>query len=85
MIVTVTSTDPLHLGGTASSGFTLLKTDVPFTLAGTLTNSSDTPITVTYTVVPQLNGCSDGPVQTTNVIVDPTPQVIPDCSSTDNL
>ncbi len=76
--VTVTSTDPLNLGGTASSGFSILKSELPYTLAGSLTNSSDAPITVTYTVLPQLNGCSDGPVQSVDVVVDPTPQVIPD-------
>ena len=76
-VVTVTSSDPAHLGGTASTGFTLLKADLPFTLTGTLTNSSDVPIVVTYTATPKLNGCSDGPVQITTVTVNPTPQVVP--------
>jgi gliding motility-associated-like protein len=76
-VVTVTSTDPAHLGGTASSGFTLLKADLPFTLTGTLTNSSDVPIVVSYTATPKLNGCSDGPVQIITVTVNPTPQVEP--------
>ena len=75
-VVTVSSTDPAHLGGTASVGFTKYKSDLPFRITGTLTNSSDAPIIVTYTVTPKLNGCSDGPVQTTTVTVEPTPQVI---------
>ena len=76
-VVTVSSTDPGHLGGTASTGFTKLKADLPYTLTGTLTNSADAPIVVTYTVTPGLNGCSNGPVQTTTVTVEPTPQVTP--------
>jgi gliding motility-associated-like protein len=72
--VAVTSTDAAHLGGTASTGFTMLKIDLPFTFIGTLTNSSDVQITVTYTVTPKLNGCSDGPPQSVIVKVEPTPQ-----------
>ena len=56
-VVAVTSSDMAHLGGTASTGFTLVKTDLPFTINGTLTNSSDAPIVVTYTVTPRLGGC----------------------------
>jgi gliding motility-associated-like protein len=73
--VTVTSTDPAHLGGTASISFTKLKADLPFSITGSLTNSSDAPILVTYTITPKLNGCSDGPVQTTTVTVNPTGEV----------
>ena len=76
-VVTVTSTDPSHLGGTASTGFTKLKSNLPFTITGTLTNSSDAPIVVTYTVTPKLNGCSDGPARSITVTVNPTPQVFP--------
>ena len=76
-VVGVTSTDGAHLGGTASTGFTLVKTDLPFTIDGTLTNSSDAPIIVTYTVTPELVGCSDGPSQVVTVTVNPTPQVVP--------
>ena len=72
-VIAVTSTDPAHLGGTASTGFTKLKADLPFTITGTLTNSSDVPILVTYTVTPKLNGCSDGPVQSVQVTVEPAP------------
>ena len=75
-VVTVSSTDPAHLGGTASVGFTKSKSELPFIISGTLTNSSDVPITVTYRVTPKLNGCSDGPVQTTTVIVEPTPRIV---------
>ncbi len=76
-IVTVSSTDTPNLGGTAAVGFTLVKADLPFSITGTLTNSSDAPIVVTYTVTPKLIGCSDGPVQTVTVTVNPTPQVVP--------
>ena len=76
-VVAVTSTDAAHLGGTASIGFTKVKTDLPFTIIGTLTNSGDAFITVTYTVTPKLNGCSDGTPKTVTVKVNPTPRVIP--------
>jgi gliding motility-associated-like protein len=76
--VTVSSTDPAHLGGSASTGFTVQKADLPFNLTGILTNSSDVPIVVTYTVTPELNGCSNGPDVITTVTVNPTPQVSPD-------
>ncbi len=76
-VVVVTSTDPGSLGGTASTGFTVAKADLPYTIGGTLTNSSDIPIVVTYTVTPKYNGCSDGPVQSITVTVNPTPRVIP--------
>ncbi|MGC1389434.1 MAG: PKD-like domain-containing protein, partial [Bacteroidales bacterium] len=76
-VVLVTSTDDAHLGGTASTGFTKLKSDLPFSITGTLTNSSDVPIVVTYTITPKLNGCSDGPKQYVTISVNPTPRVIP--------
>ena len=76
-VVTLSSTDPGHLGGTAIAGFTKLKSELPHSITGTLTNSGDAPIVVTYTVTPRLNGCSDGPVQTVTVSVNPTPQVFP--------
>ncbi len=76
--VEVTSTDPAHIGGGASGGFTKLLADLPFIISGDLTNSSDAPIVVTYTVTPKLNGCSDGPLQTVSITVNPTPQVLPD-------
>ena len=74
-VVAVSSTDDGSLGGTASTGFTLLKTDLPYTINGTLTNSSDIPIVVTYTVTPKYNGCNDGPPQFITVTVEPTPRV----------
>lgn len=41
--------------------------------SGTLTNSGNIARTVTYTITPKLNGCTDGPVQTVNVVVQPSP------------
>ena len=81
-VIAVSSNDPAHLGGTASTGFTLIKSDLPFTLSGSLTNSGDSPITVTYTATPKLNGCNDGPVQSVIVIVNPTPRIFPVPSNT---
>src|SRR6185436_7074780 len=60
-------------GGTAFAGLT--GQSFPLTLNGTLTNSSNSIVTVTYTVTPRLSGCvTAGPVQTTTVKVKPTPQ-----------
>ena len=73
-VVAVTSTDGTHLGGTSSTGFTKLKSDLPFTINGTLTNSSDVPIVVTYTITPKYGACSDGTPQSVTVTVEPTPQ-----------
>ena len=67
----VTSTNDAALGGTASSD--LSGQSFPLNISGTLTNLSNTAITVTYTVTPLLSGCADGtPVQTT-VVVEPDP------------
>ena len=68
----VTSTNAGALGGTASVD--LSGQSFPQSLSGTLTNSSNDFITVTYTVTPTLNGCANGPVAVTTVIVEPTPQ-----------
>ncbi len=73
--VVVTSTNDGALGGTASVDLNLVKGDLPHTINGTLTNSSNAPITVTYTVTPKLAGCNNGTAQFVNVIVNPTPQV----------
>ncbi len=70
----VTSTNDAALGGTASVD--LNNQGFPHTINGTLTNSSNAPITVTYTVTPQLSGCSDGPVKSVDVVVEPTPQAV---------
>ncbi len=48
----------------------------PRTINGTLTNSSNAAITVTYTVTSKLNGCANGGNQVTTVIVEPTPRAV---------
>ncbi|MEQ8302120.1 MAG: PKD-like domain-containing protein [Cyclobacteriaceae bacterium] len=67
----VSSTNAGATGGTA---FTALAAQTyPLNIGGTLTNTSNALITVTFTVTPKLAGCPDGaPVQTT-VDVEPTP------------
>jgi gliding motility-associated-like protein len=75
--IDVASTDAEHLGGTASSGFIIGKHDLPFPITGTLINTSDSPITVTYTVTPRITGCSDGEPFSIVVLVNPTPRATP--------
>jgi hypothetical protein len=72
--VAVTSTNPGALGGTASGN--LSNQSFPLTIGGTLTNSSNNFINVTYSVVPKLNGCVNGPQEVTTVRVEPTPQAV---------
>ncbi len=43
-------------------------------ISGTLTNTTNTPITVTFTITPTANGCPGTPV-TATVLVNPTPTV----------
>ncbi|MEO6612517.1 MAG: PKD-like domain-containing protein [Chitinophagaceae bacterium] len=43
-------------------------------IAGTLTNTTNAPITVTFTIIPTANGCPGAPV-TATVLVTPTPTV----------
>ncbi|MBK8522074.1 MAG: hypothetical protein IPL54_14805 [Chitinophagaceae bacterium] len=43
-------------------------------ISGTLTNTTNAPITVTFTITPTANGCSGTPV-TATVTVNPTPDV----------
>jgi gliding motility-associated-like protein len=76
-VIAVTSNNPGSLGGSASTGSTVFKADLPLRITGTLTNSSDAPIDVTYTVTPKLNSCSDGSPKSVKVTVNPTPRVIP--------
>jgi gliding motility-associated-like protein len=76
-VVTVSSTNAGSLGGTASTDLTIMKAYLPFSIAGTLTNSSDTPIDVTFTVTPKLNSCSDGPLKSVTITVNPTPRAVP--------
>ncbi|MBN2698195.1 MAG: PKD domain-containing protein [Bacteroidales bacterium] len=70
--VVVTSSNLPATGGTAFADITLLKTDLPHTIDGTLTNSSNAPLTVTFTVTPRLAGCTNGTAVQTTVIVEPT-------------
>ncbi len=67
----VTSTNDGALGGTASVDRP--GESFPLTLNGTLTNSSNAPITVTFTVTPLLAGCADGGDAVTTVVVEPDP------------
>jgi gliding motility-associated-like protein len=74
--LTVSST---NAGATGGSAFTsLANQSFPILIGGTLTNSSDNFITVTFTVTPKLQGTSNcvgiapAPV---NVIIEPTPKV----------
>ena len=47
-------------------------------IADVLTNPTDAPQTVTYTIVPvSPSGCADGPSKVVVVTVNPTPQVVP--------
>jgi len=69
----VTSSNAGATGGTAFTP--LVNQSFPVLIGGTLTNSSNSFITVTYTVTPKLGLCPNGTPQVTNVIVEPTPQV----------
>ncbi len=69
----VSSTDDPATGGTAYADLT--GQSFPGNVAGTLTNSSDNDITVTFTFTPKLAGCADGTSQVINVIVEPTPRL----------
>ncbi|MCA1800220.1 MAG: hypothetical protein LC650_02910, partial [Actinobacteria bacterium] len=46
----------------------------PYTINGTLTNNSNSAITIEYSVTPRLDGCTNGPVTTATVTVEPTPE-----------
>ncbi len=72
----VSSSNPGATGGTAFTP--LANQSFPVLIGGTLTNSSDNFITVTYTVTPKLQGTSNCPgivPPSVNVIVEPTPKV----------
>ncbi|MEK6781528.1 MAG: PKD-like domain-containing protein, partial [Bacteroidota bacterium] len=69
--VAVSSTNP---GATAGTAFTALAAQTyPLNIAGTLTNSSNSFITVTFTVTPKIAGCANGLPVNTTVQVEPTP------------
>ncbi|MFY7886314.1 MAG: PKD-like domain-containing protein, partial [Dolichospermum sp.] len=59
---------------TGVTGGTVQTTGVN-SISQTLTNNTNTPKTVTYTVTPSIGGC-DGATFTISVIVNPTPKVI---------
>ena len=44
-------------------------------ISGTLTNTTSSPVTVTFTITPTANGCSGTPV-TATVLVNPTPNAV---------
>ncbi|MEQ1675187.1 MAG: PKD-like domain-containing protein [Chitinophagaceae bacterium] len=44
-------------------------------ISGTLTNTTNAPITVTFTITPTANGCTGIPV-TVNILVNPTPNAV---------
>lgn len=45
-------------------------------ISGTMTNTTSSPVTVTFTITPSYNGCPGSPV-TATVLVNPTPSVNP--------
>ncbi|MEZ4972049.1 MAG: PKD-like domain-containing protein [Cyclobacteriaceae bacterium] len=74
--LTIASTNLGATGGTAFAA--LANQSFPVLIGGTLTNSSDNFITVTYTVTPKLQGTSNCPgvvPPSFTVIVEPTPKV----------
>ncbi|MCJ7446672.1 MAG: DUF2341 domain-containing protein, partial [Bacteroidales bacterium] len=73
--IKVTSTDPANLGGTASVDFIITKAQMPYLLNGTLINTSDVPIKVTYTVNSRLAGCTGFVPVSDTIWVNPTPRV----------
>ncbi len=44
-------------------------------IAGTLTNTTNAPVTVTFTITPSANGCTGTPI-TATVLVNPTPNAV---------
>jgi hypothetical protein len=50
------------------------------TISGTLTNTTNAPVTVTFTITPTANGCSGTPI-TATVIVNPIPNAVATPSS----
>ncbi|MFV5695064.1 PKD-like domain-containing protein [Flavobacterium sp. LB3P122] len=44
-------------------------------ISGSLTNTTNAPLTVTFTITPTANGCGGTPI-TTTVLVNPTPNVV---------
>jgi len=72
--VKVTSTDPGNLSGTAPlADFVLAKSQLPYTINGTLINNSGNPIEVTFRFTPKIAGCNDGSTVSTEVTVHPDP------------
>jgi gliding motility-associated-like protein len=70
-----TATAPVGL-----TGYTASATNLPngYIIADNLINSTDDPLTVSYTIVPvSPTGCNDGPGKTVTVTVNPTPRIFP--------
>ena len=62
------------------TGFTSSQTGLSkdYVIADMLHNPTDSPQTVTYTIIPQSpNGCPAGPAKVVVITVNPTPQVVP--------
>jgi PKD-like domain len=72
--VAVSSTNAGATGGTAFAAIT--GQAYPFTINGTLTNSSTSVITVTYTITPKLAGCANGADEIRMVQIEPTPDLV---------
>jgi gliding motility-associated-like protein len=73
--INLTSAAPAGL-----SGFTASANGLPngYIISDNLVNSTDAPLTISYTVVPVSGvSCSDGPAITFTVTVNPTPRVTP--------
>ncbi|MDI1306433.1 MAG: immunoglobulin domain-containing protein, partial [bacterium] len=49
-------------------------------ISGSLTNSTNAPVTVTFTIIPTANGCPGAPI-TATVLVNPTPNAVATAAS----
>jgi len=83
--LTVSSTNPGATGGLAFLA-PLTNETYPFPITGTLTNSSNALITVTYIVTPRLaGGCANGTPVATTVNVEPVPTMTRTLSTTSTI
>ena len=65
-----------NLAATGGTAFVDLNNQVfDGAINGTLTNSSDQDVEVTFTITPMLDGCPNGMVDVETVIVEPTPEL----------
>ncbi|MCA1800222.1 MAG: hypothetical protein LC650_02920, partial [Actinobacteria bacterium] len=74
LAIVATTGSLANLTGTLNALDTQTEQAYPYTINGTLTNSSNAAITIEYRVTPRLNGCANGPVTTATVIIEPTPE-----------